>query len=103
MVRLGIVGIGTIATDYIELIAQGRICGLELAALCSRREQKVTELKEKFGLKARYFSDYAQMLASGCIDAVSYTHLICSRIYFRQNRGNVSWAYCRTCGYGTDF
>ncbi len=74
MVRLGIVGIGTIATDYIELIAQGRICGLELAALCSRREQKVTELKEKFGLKARYFSDYAQMLASGCIDAV----LICT-------------------------
>lgn len=74
MVRLGIVGIGTIATDYIELISQGKVCKMELTALCSRSKEKVTMLNEKFGLKSQYFSDYAQMLASGCIDAV----LICT-------------------------
>ncbi len=74
MVRLGIVGIGTIASDYIELIAQGKVRDMELAALCSRSEKKVMELKERFRLESRYFSDYAQMLDSGCIDAV----LICT-------------------------
>lgn len=36
MVRLGIVGLGTIAHDYIDLICQGSVSDVSLTALCSR-------------------------------------------------------------------
>lgn len=70
MFRLGIVGVGTIAKDYIGLIATGKVKDANLAALCSRRAEPVRQLTEQYGLHARYYQDYERMLADGGLDGV---------------------------------
>lgn len=74
--RLGIVGIGRIAQDYVGIICASKISGLQLTALCSRSDRRVTELRKQFTAleQTAYFADYDQMLSSGLIDAV----LICT-------------------------
>lgn len=74
--RLGIVGIGRIAQDYIGIICADKISGLNLTALCSRSERRVNELRKQFIVLegTAYFSDYEQMINSGLVDAV----LICT-------------------------
>lgn len=74
MLRLGIAGIGVIAGDYIGLIAGGRVQGLELTALCSRNEEHIQAVSERYGLQVAAFTDYGEMLSSGAVDAV----LICT-------------------------
>lgn len=73
MIRLGIAGIGTIAKDYIGLIAEGRIIGMELTALCSRNEQAMLEVQEQYSLTVALFQEYQAMLTSGLVDAVLIT------------------------------
>lgn len=70
MLRLGIAGIGVIAGDYIGLIAGGRVQGLELTALCSRNEEHIQAVSERYGLRVAAFTDYGEMLSSGAVDAV---------------------------------
>lgn len=76
MVRLGIVGLGTIAHDYIELLCRGDVSGVSLAALCSRESAKLARLVDRCPALhgASCFTEYGQMLSSGQIDAV----LICT-------------------------
>lgn len=74
MVRLGIAGIGTIAKDYIGLIAGGQVGGVKLTALCSRNRESARQMDERYGLNSRIFQDYGEMLRSGLVDGV----LICT-------------------------
>ena len=74
MIRLGIAGIGIIANDYIGLIADGRVASVKLTALCTRSQEKLDRMVEKYDLDVQTFRDYEQMLDSGCVDAV----LICT-------------------------
>lgn len=74
MLRLGIAGIGTIASDYIGLIAAGRVEHVALTALCSRNPDNIRRVCQANGIQAAEFTDYAAMLTSGAIDAV----LICT-------------------------
>ena len=74
MVRLGIAGIGTIAKDYIGLIAGGQVGGVKLTALCSRNRESARQMDERYGLNSRIFQDYGEMLLSGLVDGV----LICT-------------------------
>lgn len=73
MVRLGIAGIGTIARDYIGLIAAGLVKDVELMALCSRNEASIRNIQEQYGLSVKAFRDYQTMLDSGTVDAVLIT------------------------------
>ncbi|MEG2958248.1 MAG: Gfo/Idh/MocA family oxidoreductase [Oscillospiraceae bacterium] len=75
MLRLGIAGIGTIAKDYIGLIADGRVPGVTLAALCSRNPDSMAAVLRQYpSITPRVFTDYGAMLQSGAIDGV----LICT-------------------------
>lgn len=74
MLKLGIAGIGAIATDYIGLIAGGRVRGVELSALCSRDAAHIRAVSERYGLHAAAFTDYRAMLTSGQVEAV----LVCT-------------------------
>lgn len=74
MLRLGLVGIGAIANDYIGLIVGGKVRDVELTALCSRNEAHIREAVQSYGLQAAAFTNYGAMLASGYVDAV----LICT-------------------------
>lgn len=70
MVRLGIAGIGIIATDYISLFAAGKIASAELTAICSRNQVKMQSIVQQYNLSVAMFQDYDDMLKSGLIDAV---------------------------------
>ncbi|QNM10163.1 Gfo/Idh/MocA family protein [Wansuia hejianensis] len=79
MVRIGIAGIGYIAEEYIKLIVKQRITGCSLCAVSSRNLQHMETVRKKYGLEqTALFTDYQEMLDSGCIDAV----LICTPHFF---------------------
>ena len=73
MIRLGIAGIGTIARDYIGLIAAGCVKDVELTALCSRSDVSLHRLQTQYSLSAKVFQDYRTMLDSDVVDAVLIT------------------------------
>ena len=70
MLRLGIVGIGRIAEDYIELISGGKVTDVRLAALCSRRMEHARETADRYHLNVSVYQDYDAFLRSGELDAV---------------------------------
>lgn len=73
MVRLGIAGIGIIANDYIGLIASGQTPDIVLTALCSRNQNSIRQVQERYGIHAAAFQNYEEMLCSGLLDAVLIT------------------------------
>ncbi len=66
--RIGVIGLGWFGEIHCETIAG--IPNLELAALCTRRADRLAEQARKFGVRKTY-SDYRDMLADKDIDAVS--------------------------------
>jgi len=66
--RIGVIGLGWFGEIHCETIAG--IPNLELAALCTRRPERLAEQAKKFGVKKTY-TDYRDMLADKDIDAVS--------------------------------
>ena len=66
--RIGVIGLGWFGEIHCETIVG--IPNLELAALCTRRPDRLAEQAKKFGVK-KIFTDYRGMLADKNIDAVS--------------------------------
>jgi UDP-N-acetylglucosamine 3-dehydrogenase len=66
--RIGVIGLGWFGEIHCETIAG--IPNLELAALCTRRPDRLAEQAKKFGVKKTY-TDYRDLLADKKIDAVS--------------------------------
>jgi UDP-N-acetylglucosamine 3-dehydrogenase len=66
--RIGVIGLGWFGEIHCETIVG--IPNLELAALCTRRPERLAEQAGKFGVKKTY-ADYRDMLADRDIDAVS--------------------------------
>lgn len=74
MFRLGIAGIGSIAKDYIGLIAGGKAGGVKITALCSRNSEHMRAVSEKYALDALPYQSYEELLASSMVDGI----LICT-------------------------
>ena len=66
--RIGVIGLGWFGEIHCETIAG--IPNLELAALCTRRPDRLAEQAKKFGVRKSY-ANYRDMLADKDIDAVS--------------------------------
>jgi UDP-N-acetylglucosamine 3-dehydrogenase len=66
--RMGVIGLGWFGEIHCETIVG--IANIELAALCTRRSDRLAEQAKKFGVKKTY-SDYRDMLTDKSIDAVS--------------------------------
>lgn len=66
-VRIGVVGLGFFAQNQLE--AWRVIEGAEIAAVCDRDPAKVEAARRRYGVE-RGYTDVAQMLAEGGIDAV---------------------------------
>jgi UDP-N-acetylglucosamine 3-dehydrogenase len=66
--RIGVIGLGWFGEIHCETIVG--VPNLELAALCTRRPDRLAEQSKKFGVKKSY-RDYREMLADKDIDAVS--------------------------------
>ena len=68
--RIGVIGLGWFGEIHCDAIIGTP--SLELAALCTRTEDRLNELGKKYGVKKLY-KDYKDMLADPDIDAVSIT------------------------------
>lgn len=66
--RIGVIGLGWFGEIHCETISG--IPNIELAALCTRRPDRLAEQAAKFGV-AKTYTDYRDMLADPEIDAVS--------------------------------
>jgi predicted dehydrogenase len=66
-VRVGIIGLGIMGEQYARIYrAHPRA---EVAAICTRRRERLDEVGDKYGIGERY-TDFAEMLATAPIDAV---------------------------------
>jgi predicted dehydrogenase len=65
VVRLGVIGLGNIARQHIDNIRAGEVAGCEIAAISSRT---ASGLSAELGVP--HFSDYRELVTSGCCDAV---------------------------------
>lgn len=68
-IRVGIVGIGNMGTAHACCIADGRVEGMHLSAVCDLREERLTYCRERFS-GVQTFSDWRAMVDGGLIDAL---------------------------------
>lgn len=74
MIRIGMVGIGQIAEDYLSIFAQNGIKGAKITSLASRNEERVRGIVEKFNLNdVNYYRTLEDMLKDDGIDAIMIT------------------------------
>src|SRR5262245_21841273 len=67
-VRYGVIGLGWFGEKHCEALAG--LPNVELAAVCTRRPERLQEVAGRFGV-ARAFTDYRELLADPDVDAVS--------------------------------
>ena len=69
-VRWGVIGLGWFGEVHADTLAG--MPGIELAALCTRRPERLAELADRYSVERRY-TDYHELLADPTIDVVSVT------------------------------
>jgi len=74
MIKVGIVGIGSIAENYIEMFSKGLIKEAKLTALASRNQDRLDGIVEKYGLiDTELFSTLDEMIEGEVVDALIIT------------------------------
>jgi UDP-N-acetylglucosamine 3-dehydrogenase len=68
--RWGVIGLGWFGEIHADALAG--MPGIELAALCTRRPQRLDEVADKYDVEKRY-TDYRDLLADPDVDVVSIT------------------------------
>ena len=69
-VRWGVIGLGWFGEVHADNVAD--MPDIDLAALCTRRPQRLAEVADRLGVERRY-TDYRELLADPTVDAVSIT------------------------------
>src|SRR5436309_6238857 len=67
-VRYGVIGLGWFGEKHCEALAG--LPNVELSALCTRREARLKEVAQRFGIQQTY-TNYHDLLANTEVDAVS--------------------------------
>lgn len=70
MLRIGIAGIGNMGSAHAIQLAEGRVAGACLAAVCDCSPERLAWAGQRFGPDLAQYIDYSQMLAEGGLDAV---------------------------------
>lgn len=63
-IKVAVIGFGNMGTAHATCLAEGKIRGLELAAVCDIRPERLAESRRRFPGVACY-ADYRELLASG--------------------------------------
>ncbi|MBM3265649.1 MAG: Gfo/Idh/MocA family oxidoreductase [candidate division Zixibacteria bacterium] len=66
--HIGVVGLGWVAGAHIETFKS--VSGASVTAICSRRSHSETDLKARYGLPLKAYTDYRAMLADPDIHAI---------------------------------
>ncbi len=69
-VRWAVVGLGFFGEVHAETLSG--MTGIELAAVCTRRTERLNEIVDRFGVPSGH-TDYREVLADDSIDAISIT------------------------------
>ena len=69
-VRWGVIGLGWFGEVHADNLAE--MPGIELAALCTRRPERLAEIADRHNVQRRY-TDYRKLLDDPTIDAISIT------------------------------
>jgi len=69
-VKYGVIGLGFFGEKHSEVLSD--MCGVELAAICTRRPHRLKEIAKRFKVPKSY-TNYRELLADKEIDAVSIT------------------------------
>jgi predicted dehydrogenase len=74
MIRVGIVGVGHIAEDYISMFSKGLIRDARLSALTSRNRENLERIRKEYDLEeTALFSSLDEMLHEDVVEAVIIT------------------------------
>lgn len=65
--RIGVIGLGIMGEQYVRIYNAHPLT--TVAAVCTRRREKLDEIGKKHGIEARY-TDYEEMLSAAKLDAV---------------------------------
>ena len=68
-VRLGIIGLGQQGNTYAGFIAEGKVKGVEIGAICDTDPEKKAVAAESYP-NAPFYENYIDMLESGDVDAI---------------------------------
>lgn len=66
-VRIGVIGLGIMGEQYLRIYRAHPLA--EVTAICTRRRERLDEVGEKYGIKARY-TDFNQLLSEAPLDVV---------------------------------
>lgn len=74
MIKVGIIGIGHIAEDYISMFSKGLIKDARLSALTSRNRDNLERILKEYDLKeTKLYGSLEEMLEADAVDAVIIT------------------------------
>jgi predicted dehydrogenase len=68
--RFGVIGIGRMGSSHAKYIAQGKIQGASLTAICDLDPQRLQQLKNELGGHVQTFQSPDEMFESGTVDAI---------------------------------
>lgn len=69
-VRIGIIGVGNMGSSHAKHIAEGKVPGGRLTAICDNNSDRLKWAADTFGESVILFDDAEKLLASSAIDAV---------------------------------
>ncbi|MEK3786099.1 Gfo/Idh/MocA family protein [Paenibacillus sp. FSL K6-1230] len=70
LVRMGVVGIGSMGIKHMKYLFENKITGCRLTAVCDHNLQVMQELSGQYGTEIKLYTNYKEMLESGELDAV---------------------------------
>jgi predicted dehydrogenase len=77
-VRIGIIGFGGMGSSHGRYLAQGKVSGAKLTAVCDINPAREQAAREQCGEEIRFFDSASALFAAGAVDAV----LIATPHYF---------------------
>lgn len=69
-VRFGVVGVGNMGTTHVKSLWNKEVAGAVLTAVCDIKQERLDWVTQLSNGTVACFTDYHEMLRSGCIDAV---------------------------------
>lgn len=69
-VRIGIIGLGNMGSEHARYIADGKVPGARLGAVCDINPERLSMATRALGSEIKIFSNADDLFASGTVDAV---------------------------------
>ncbi|PZD93772.1 gfo/Idh/MocA family oxidoreductase [Paenibacillus sambharensis] len=69
-IRVGIVGMGNMGTSHADTLAQGKVKGAKLTAICDSFPGVLARHRDRYGEEVLRFTDLDSLLDSGAVDGV---------------------------------